>query len=354
MGPTPEVAAVRLAVRRCLADLAANQPTQLEDPDGPRDRPLVLVACSGGADSLALASALAFEAPRAGVRAGGVTVDHGLQDGSAERAAQVAATLRSLGLDLVDVLTVAASPADGVNAAPRLGPEGEARHARYAVLAEAAERLGASAVLLGHTRDDQAETVLLGLTRGSGSRSLAGMPAIRDGYRRPLLDLSRATVRAATGDLPVWEDPHNADATYTRSRVRGSVLPTLERELGPGVAAALARTANQLRADADALDGWAADAFRTATSKAGSHESVALDVDTMTALPPAVRTRVLRRAALAAGCPATDLTATHVGELNRLITDWHGQGPLQLPGLIEATRACGTLALATRKTRNSR
>jgi tRNA(Ile)-lysidine synthase len=320
MGPAPEVAAVRRAVRVGLADLE------------PGD--LVLAAASGGADSAALAAALAFEAPRAGLRAGAVTVDHGLQAGSAERAAALAAALTGLGLDPVEVLDVEVGSAGG--------PEAAARRARYAALGAAADRLGAVAVLLGHTLDDQAETVLLGLARGSGARSLSGMPAVRGRYRRPLLGLPRDTVRAAataTGQ-PVWDDPHNADPSFARSRVRHDLLPVLEKALGPGVAAALARTADQLRADADALDAWAARAYDDAGTGPGR-----LDVEVLETVPPGVRMRVLRRAALDAGCPPSDLTAAHVGELDRLVTAWHGQGPLHLPGGVSAGRACGTLTL---------
>ncbi|MGH3166885.1 MAG: ATP-binding protein, partial [Trebonia sp.] len=152
MGPAPAVAAVRNAVRAGIGDLS------------PGD--LVLAACSGGADSLALAAALAFVAPRMELRAGGVTVDHGLQEGSAERAESVAGTLGSFGMNPVFREKVAVGGHGG--------PEAAARAARYAALADAARRSGARAVLLGHTLDDQAETVLLGLARGSGARSLAG------------------------------------------------------------------------------------------------------------------------------------------------------------------------------------
>jgi len=176
MGPGAAVAEVRHAVRTCLSDLTAGD--------------LVLVACSGGADSLALAAAAAFVAPRLGLRAGGVTVDHGLQPGSAERAGEVTALLSALGLDPAQsrAVTVPASAA---------GPEAAARQARYAALDEAAHEHDAVAVLLGHTLDDQAETVLLGLARGSGGRSLAGMPARRGQYRRPLLALRRTAIGAS-------------------------------------------------------------------------------------------------------------------------------------------------------------
>ena len=304
---------------------------------------LVLVAGSGGPDSVALAVALAFEAPRAGLRAGGVTVDHRLQPGSAARATQVADDLRALGLDPVEATAVDVVPAAD-------GPEAAARQARYRALDEAADRLGAATVLLGHTRDDQAETVLLGLARGSGARSLAGMAAVRGRYRRPLLGLDRATVRAAAAGHRTWDDPHNADPSFARARVRREALPMLERELGPGISEALARSADLLRADADALDGWAADALSRA---AADDPADGLDVAVLEGLPTAVRTRVLRRAARDAGAPATDLTAGHVAELDRLVTDWRGQGPLHLPGAVVAARACGRLTLS-RQPRSSR
>jgi tRNA(Ile)-lysidine synthase len=314
MGPAPAVAAVRAAVRTAVRDLE------------PGD--LLLVACSGGADSMSLAAATAFEAPRAGLRAGAVTVDHQLQAGSADRATALAEALTSLGLDPVEVATVVVERAGG--------PEAAARTARYAALEQAADRLGAAAVLLGHTRDDQAETVLLGLGRGSGARSLSGMAAHSGRYRRPLLGLARTVVRAAAAGLDTWDDPHNADPSFGRSRVRHSALPALEDALGPGVVAALARTADLLRADADALEAWADQAYDGAGADG-------LDVTTLAALPAAVRTRVLRRAVLAAGSPAGDLSAGHVAEVDRLVTDWHGQGPLDLPGQVSAARRCGRL-----------
>jgi tRNA(Ile)-lysidine synthase len=325
MGPAPDVAAVRLAVRRSLADLTPGA--------------VVLVACSGGADSLALAAAAAFEAPRTGVRAGAVTVDHQLQAGSAERAAGVAGVLRGLGLAPVEAAAVQVGRAGG--------PEAAARTARYAALEACARRHRAAAVLLGHTRDDQAETVLLGLARGSGARSLSGMAAAAGPgglWRRPLLDLERAVLRracAAEGLTP-WDDPHNADPAFTRSRVRHEALPALEAALGPGVSAALARTAGLLRDDADALDGWAADVLARCTAADGT-----LAVDALEALPRAVRRRVLRRWLLAAGSPASDLHAGHVEQVDRLVSAWRGQGPLHLPGPLAVSRSCGRLGVAS-------
>ncbi|MGP3968400.1 tRNA lysidine(34) synthetase TilS [Streptomyces sp. 6N223] len=374
MGPHPAVAAIRLAVRRVLhdvlselndrpADSPAEAPSEApSDSDfqiqadssagTPADPPLILVACSGGADSVALASALAFEAPRLGLRAGGVTIDHGLQPGSAARAREVAERLADLGLDPVEAVTVSVGRSGG--------PEAAARTARYAALDAAADRHGAAAVLLGHTRDDQAETVLLGLARGSGIRSLAGMAASFPGvtapaggrpdaaggaphrYRRPFLGVDRQTTRKAclVQSLPVWDDPHNADPSYTRSRVRHEALPVLEKALGRGVVEALARTAWLSRDDADALDDWARHALRAASRADGG-----LDVAALHELPAAVRRRVLRLAAIDAGAPAGSLFARHIEETDRLITAWRGQRPLNLPGRVEARRQGGRLVL---------
>ena len=315
MGPDPAVAAVRVRVRGVLGGLEPGS--------------AVLVACSGGADSLALAGALAFEAARSGHRAGGLSVDHGLQEGSAERARMVVRTLEGLGLAPAETLTVQV----GV----RGGPEAAARQARYEALDEAAARLGAT-VLLGHTLDDQAETVLLGLARGSGARSLAGMPASKGPYRRPLLDLDRATVRRAclAMGLEPWDDPHNDDPSYARVRVRHEALPVLERVLGPGIARALARSAGQLRADADTLDDLA-------ERYLAGQDVRDITTEGLAELPGAVRTRVLRRLAVAAGSPPGALAAVHIDEVDRLVTAWHGQLHVDLPGGVRAYRRCGRL-----------
>jgi tRNA(Ile)-lysidine synthase len=355
---------------------------------------------------MALASALAFEAPKLGIRAGAVTIDHGLQEGSAERAAEVAGRLGALGLGPVEAIAVvvgeertrvahstsyrggtrpAIAGADGtgspedasgalgdpssaledagirsVEAGGRResgcadaarsvgrvgGPEAAARDARYAALDAAAERLGAAAVLLGHTRDDQAETVLLGLARGSGTRSLSGMAAVSGAagrYRRPFLHLDRQTARRAclAQSLPVWDDPHNTDPTFTRSRLRHEGLPALEKALGKGVVEALARTARLSRDDADALDAWADRAETDVRDAAGRLECAKLG-----ALPPAVRRRVLRRAAIGAGAPAGSLFARHIEEVDRLITGWRGQGAINLPGKVVAQRQDGRLVI---------
>lgn len=318
----PSLAAVRLAVRRGLADL---------DPGR-----VVLVACSGGADSLALTAATVVEGHKAGLRVIGATVDHGLQSGSAAHAAQVVDQMAGLGVDETMGARVQVSDSG-------IGPEAAARRARYAVLEEMAAHVGAAAVLLGHTRDDQAETVLLGLARGSGGRSLAGMRRAYDRYRRPLLDVSRAdTVTACQVEgIRYWEDPHNRDPAYTRARVRHAVLPVLEEHLGPGVAATLARTADQLRADMDLLDDLAEAAHARIARPDGS-----LPVESLAAEPDVVRRRVLRLAALAAGAPASELFHEHVLALDALVTDWHGQRWIDLPGHLRGRRDDGGIRIA--------
>ncbi|MRG60135.1 tRNA lysidine(34) synthetase TilS [Agromyces sp. CFH 90414] len=321
---TPPIADVRRAVRGALAE-------------GFADDTLVLVALSGGADSLALAAATAFEAPRAGLRAGAVIVDHGLQDASDEVAARAAGQARALGLDPVLVRRVVV---DGEG-----GPEASARSARYAALDAAAAETGAAAVLLGHTLDDQAETVLLGLARGSGGGSLSGMAARTGRYLRPLLGIRRATTRQACLDagLEPWDDPHNADASYARVRVRDHVLPVLEAELGPGIAEALARTAEQLREDEQAFDAQIEEFIEEVCEPAEA--GIAISTGWLAANPAALRQRVIRH--VVASEFGVSLSRVQTLEVARLVTDWHGQGPVDLPAGVRATRAGRHLVFST-------
>ncbi|TCJ00747.1 tRNA lysidine(34) synthetase TilS [Aeromicrobium sp. IC_218] len=298
----PAVADARLAVTGAIADL---------DP-GAR----VALAVSGGADSLALAAAAAFVGRDGRLALEAVVVDHGLQDGSAEVARRAAEQVGSLGVPAtvvrVDVGT------DG-------GTEAAARRARYAVL----DALDVEAVLLGHTLDDQAETVLLGLGRGSGPRSLAGMAPVAGRHRRPFLGLRRATTEQVCRALGLdpWHDPHNDDPRFRRVRVRHEVLPLLEDVLGGGVAEALARTASLSRADADLLDALAAERLPDP-----------LDVLALAAEPAALRSRALRQAAVGAGADAGRMSAGHVAALDALVTAWRGQARVELPGQVAAVR----------------
>lgn len=309
---SPAVAEVRRAVRQALAALSEGT--------------TVLVALSGGADSLALAAATAFEAPKRGIRAVAVTVDHGLQPGSADAAAAASAQAERLGLDARVVR---------VEVGGTGGPEAAAREARYRALADAAAQTGAIAVLVGHTLDDQAETVLLGLARGSGGASLQGMspdaelvPGIR--LLRPLLEVRRKSTRGACAaeDLTPWDDPHNADPAYARVRVRERVLPVLEAELGPGIADALARTAAQLREDAEAFDDMIDETIEDIVEHAEA--GISVSVAALAANPAALRNRIIRH--VVASEFHASLTRAQTLEVARLVTAWSGQGPIDLPG----------------------
>ena len=324
---SPAIAETRLAVRTALADLSEGS--------------TVIVALSGGADSLALAAATAFEAPKLGLRVASLTVDHGLQDDSAAVAARAAATATALGLDASVVR---------VEVGQEGGPEAAARDARYRVLRDAAADAGASAVLLGHTLDDQAETVLLGLARGSGAASLQGMAPVReddDGLRwmRPLLAVRRETTRAfcAASDLAVWNDPHNSEERFARVRVRERVLPVLESELGPGIAEALARTAEQLREDAEAFDEMIHETIEDIVEHAEA--GISISVAALAANPAALRNRVIRLVVDSEF--GVSLTRLQTLEIARLATDWSGQGPIDLPA-CSAARLGGRIVFTAR------
>lgn len=316
--------------------------------------PLILVGCSGGPDSLALAAVCAFFSRRGEVRVGAVVVDHQMQDGSAAVAQAAAAQLRSLGLSPVVVRTVDLED-DGV------GPEAAARAARFAALDATALELGAQNVLLGHTLDDQAESVLLGLARGSGTRSLAGMRERRGMYLRPFLRLRRDETLAICDalELEPWHDPTNRDNSYLRVRVRQNVLPFLDRELGPGIAESLARSASILGHDADCLDQLAAAEYEklaersTGNSAANSAENtaengaetsavntappeIALAEDALRGLPPALRMRVLALAAVELGGVQPSLE--RLGSAENLLARTGSAGPVQLPGKVSVWR----------------
>jgi len=400
------MADVRRAVRAALIDRAlpgGRTPDSGSKLLGRREGGggLVLVALSGGPDSLALAAATAFEAPRAGLRAGAVVVDHGLQPGSAEVAARAAQQARDLGLDPVLVRRVEVHPRPAATAVPERpaptpvperaqrdagrptsvperpaptpvperaqrdegpppaypGPEAAAREARYAALESARADTAASAVLLGHTLDDQAETVLLGLARGAGAASLQGMAAVGgpgDAYLRPLLGLRRTTTLAACADqgLEPWTDPQNADTAFSRVRVRERVLPVLEAELGPGIAEALARTAEQLREDQAALEAMTQELVEDlvlegadpVTEEPFPGGGISLPVAGLAANPPAIRHRLIRLVVQAEF--GRSLTRAQTLDVARLVTDWRGQGPLDLPGVTAARRGASIVFTA--------
>ena len=293
----------------------------------------ILVAVSGGADSLALAQATLVECAPLAIKAVAVTIDHQLQEKSADQAAKVEKQLRAMGFQDVVVAKV--------NVSLESGLEAGARSARYEALQRIAAEKNAVRVLLGHTRDDQAESVLLGLARGSGTRSLSGM-AIENGiYLRPLLSLTRTQTEEACTEAGIefWNDPHNENHEFSRVRVRREVLPVMEEQIGPGIAAALARSASLLRDDADALDA-------IASAEISRHNLKDLDCSALEHLPRAIRTRILRSAIYAAGSPSGSISADHVGAVEALVTSWHGQGLVSLPGGVKVERISGRLSLS--------
>jgi len=295
----------------------------------------VLVAVSGGADSLALAAAVLAESKEPLINAIAVTIDHQLQAGSDQQAAKVSLQLQDIGY--AEVIS------EKVTVDERSGIESGARTARYAALHRIAESRNAQQIYLGHTRDDQAETVLLGLARGSGARSLAGMATVNGMIIRPMLSITRELTEQVCSDLglTIWNDPHNVNQEFSRVRVRTQVLPLIEEAIGPGIAEALARTASLLRDDADALDAMADAAI-------SGLDLASLDISHLTSLSKAVRTRVIRRAIYAHGAPSGSISADHVGAVEALVTSWHGQGEVSLPGGVKVARISGRLSLYAR------
>jgi len=301
----------------------------------------ILVACSGGADSLALAAASVFEGSRIGVLVGAVIVEHGLQPETKAVAETTAKTLAELGASPVEVRAVKVAKTKAG------GPEAAARNARYAALDAAADELGAKFVMLAHTLNDQAETVLLGLARGSGNRSLNAMAEVNGRYLRPLLGIERQTTVAFCEDsgFSAWHDPQNSDGKFARVRARNNVLPVLEAELGPGIAQALARTADQLREDEAVLAPMAQDFFDKFVSlKATSIEIALAEFE---AAPLAIRHRVIAMALKVLQAP--EFARVHIRAIDALVDEWHGQKPLSLPG-VRVERTARHIALKTAKT----
>jgi len=287
---------------------------------------LVLVACSGGGDSIALAAATAFEAPRMGFTAGAVIVDHQLQEGSGEVASKAKQTCEELGLSPVIIEKVDVELSGN-------GMEAAARDARYQAFEKVRISQAADLVLLGHNLEDQAETVLLALSRGSGLSALAGMDSYDPAraIARPLIGLSRSSLREACEDqgLSFWDDPHNQNPQFLRVRAR-KLLELMEQELGPGIAKSLSRTAAQVSEAEEVLTGLAAELVADAKDS-GSASSVSYSVAKFASEPSAVRTMALHMIAARAGARA--ISATQIEAIDALITNWHGQKSASLSGI---------------------
>jgi tRNA(Ile)-lysidine synthase len=293
----------------------------------------VCIGVSGGADSLALAAAAKLESKNFSIDLVAVIVDHGLQANSAEIAEFAKQQLIKLGFQDIFVGRASVQITDGL--------EASARRARYKVFQQAIETYGPNTFLLGHTKNDQAEGVLLGLARGSGTKSLSGMQEVSGIFVRPLLGTDRATTEIACheSNIEYWVDPHNSNQDFTRVRVRENILPLLENEIGPGIIDALARSAKILREDATALDEWAESVFRQV-------EPLDIEISILDGLPVAVRSRILRMAIYAAGAPAGSISAAHLEPIEAFVSDWRGQGHTSLPGGVKVCRISGRLSLS--------
>ncbi len=292
----------------------------------------VCVGVSGGADSLALAVAAKLEANNFNIDLIAVIVDHGLQEQSAEVASLTAKKLKVIGYEDIFIGKANVQLVDGL--------EASARRARYKVFEQAMETFSATTFLLGHTKNDQAEGVLLGLARGSGTKSLSGMQEVTGSYVRPFLNINRSTTEAACieAGIEYWNDPHNLSSEFSRVRVRQNILPLIEREIGPGIIDALSRSAKILREDASALDEWADSVF-------AQINPTDIEISTLAILPIAVRSRVLRKAIYAAGAPAGSISASHLEPIEAFVSDWRGQGHTSLPGGVKVCRISGRLSL---------
>lgn len=317
---------VRVSVRPRLSPAMADVRRAVREAwqaNGIQKGSTVAIACSGGADSLALAAASIFEGKRAEIKVMVVIINHNLQAGSRKVAEQAAKTVTELGAEYVEIIDV-------VVAVNKQGMEAAARDARYSALDDFAKRNKVKVTMLGHTLDDQAETVLLGLARGSGAKSMAGMSVLSEGkYLRPLLSISRATTESFCNDsgLKFWRDPQNSDTKFTRVKVRKNVLPVLEKELGPGVKEALSRTASILSSDNEYLETKAGIAFRRLAKVMATQ--IVLDADGLAKEHPAIANRVILQAFSLLGVEGSK---SAIDSVMNLVTNWHGQKPLTLPG----------------------
>lgn len=303
---TPAIADTRRAIRECF---------EAPELQGVKR---VLLAVSGGADSMALSLAAGFELPKKSIEVAAAIINHNLQRGSKAVAQKAQRQLSELGI-AAEVIDIEVSKTNQ-------GPEADARNARYEALEKYREELGAEYILTGHNLDDQAETVLLGLTRGSGLKSIAGMKQV-DGYLvRPLLGLEKALLQKACRDSGVdyWEDPHNQDDSFTRVRIR-KLMQKIEKELGPGVNQSLTRTAAIATEVDDYLTQSAQELLQTAVTKGGYSVAV------LTEAHAAVRNQALKMICLEAG--AASVSYAQVQAVAALITNWHGQKPVSLSGI---------------------
>lgn len=367
------------AVRTCFDSLALQAQTEEFHKHGNHttstDAPVVLVACSGGRDSMALAAVSRGVCASRGLRCEIVIVNHHMQSGSDTVAEQTARRCRQglggepMASELVHVVDVHVHDAG-------FGEEAAARQARYEVIIRLARRVHAAVVLLAHTADDQAETVIMNLKRSSGLEAVAGMPevTVRSGvvFARPLLGLSRAETTGICEDLHIawWDDPTNGDlvpddvpldAHYPlRSRVRHTLMPFLSDFLQADMVSLLARGASYAREDLDYMNAqtdlvaqralqvcvgdtivpYASVDTAVVSSEACVQSTlqpsrVVVLVDEFNTVHAAIRRRVLARALTMLGLR---FASPHLEAVDALIVNWHGQQVVALPSRARAYR----------------
>lgn len=301
---------------------------------------LILVGCSGGADSLALVWTTSVVAKRFELKTGAIIVDHQLFTGSSEVALNAKKQCEELGISKVIIRQV---KVDQTNE----GLEAAARIARYEAFENILHETNAKTIMLAHTQDDQAETVLMRLTRGSGAKSLSGMTVVSGKYLRPFLHLRKKIVHDCLDliGLKPWQDPANSDQQFLRVKVRQVLMPKIIEVLGEGAISALDKTAQLLRIDNQALDDLAQKFLTTQPDI----KTYGLKISELEKLPEAIRTRVLRLSAIASGVHPGPFSFEHIEAVDALVKNWHGQGNIDLPGFIQATRVDGSLRFVASK-----
>lgn len=300
----------------------------------------VLVGCSGGADSLALAWTTLVVGKRLELKTGVIIVDHQLFPESNSVALNAKKQCEDLGIEEVIIKKVNVEQ-------NHEGLEAAARIARYEAFENVLQETNAQVILLAHTQDDQAETVLMRLTRGSGAKSLSGMAQVSGKYLRPFLHLRKKLVHDSLDliGLKAWQDPANTDHQFLRVKVRHELMPKIVEVLGESAISSLDKTSQLLRLDNQALEDIAQQFF-------GSQKDVktkGLEISELEKLPEAIRTRVLRICAIASGVHPGPFSFEHIEAIDALVKNWHGQGNVDLPGFIQATRVNGSLRFVASK-----
>ena len=289
----------------------------------------VLVGCSGGADSLALAWTTLVVGKRLELKTGVIIVDHQLFAESNSVALNAKKQCEDLGIEEVIIKKVNVEQThEGLEAAARI--------ARYEAFENVLQETNAQVILLAHTQDDQAETVLMRLTRGSGAKSLSGMAQVSGKYLRPFLHLRKKLVHDSLDliGLKAWQDPANTDHQFLRVKVRHELMPKIVEVLGESAISSLDKTSQLLRLDNQALEDLAQQFFESQKDV----KTTGLEISELEKLPEAIRTRVLRICAIASGVHPGPFSFEHIEAIDALVKNWHGQGNVDLPGFIQATR----------------